>query len=563
VVAARKLELVWPQKEGRLLYRKNAKGITEPYFVGPCAIAPRPLIDVEQTGSEKGKRWSPDSNLLIVGDNLVALRSLLDRYEGKIQLVYIDPPFNTGVAFEEYDDGLEHSIWLTMMRDRLEYLWRLLAEDAAIFIEIDDTEVAGLRLLLDDIFGRKNFVTMISVRRSAGTGHKAINPGPINVTEYIVAYAKDKTRWAQRYVPLMIPRAAYDKAYSSFITNRSASYKNWRFSPLAEVVAEHLKFKSAQLARKSMGAAAFQASYVEFALQNAESVNRFAIPNYAGVSGAARTMIDRSKKSNAVLRLERDRYSDMYFHKGQRILFLSDKIHDTDEGGSGIAEKLTNFWEDISWQGIANEGAVQFLKNKKPERLLDRIIRMNTKPGELVLDSFVGSGTTAAVAHKRGRRWIGCELQSDIAQKAIGRMKGVVAGTDRTGISKVAGWTGGGGFRVMAVGDPLLRKDTHGLSVINPSYKNGLLVQAVCAYEGFELTGDPVLHGKKDSVFAHVTEEFVSTPYVEDLMAHLADGARLRVYATHLQTNLEVPSTARVVKIPRDIRRRYCEDSNG
>ena len=574
-----RLSLTWPHKDKRLLYSYDDEGRPHPHFTDLCPPEPRVLLDVDAYGTEEGKQWDEHSNLLVRGDNLLALRTLAERYTRKVKLIYIDPPFNTGMAFPEYEDGLEHSTWLTMMRDRLELLRDLLTLDGSIWVEIDDTEFAYLSVLMDEIFGRNNRIATVTVKRSAGTGHKAINPGPVNATDFLLGYARLPGRWTYR--PQLVLREKYDTNYSKWIPNRNAPPQSWRFENLADVFARVEGYETATAARRAMGgAAAFKKAMQAYALENHHHVIRFAEPNYDAVSQAARELIDRSRGDDKVHHLVREKHSDMYFHKGQRILFLSDRIYapaeenggngaspadsPEDEGveiGAALAEKLTNFWDDIPWQGIAKEGGVKFPKNKKPEKLLQRVIAMATDKGDLVLDSFAGSGTTGAVAHKMGRRWIMVELGEHAETLALPRLRRVISGEDTSGVSKAEKWQGGGGFRYLTLGEPLIAREPElGLLVLNPEYSNGLLLNAVCLREGFTPTGDRVLHGQGgERAFAHVTEDFVTGDYVENVTAALPDGATVTVYCLAYDSDLERPENVLLRKLPGDLANRYCE----
>ena len=256
-----KLELRWVGKD-RVLLGLDAGG--KPLWGDWPDIDPRPFWQLEQVGDPKAE------NILIKGDNLYALKSLERDFAGKIKCIYIDPPFNTGNAFEHYDDGLEHSIWLSMMKSRLEILKTLLSDDGVIFVEIDDSEQAHLKVLMDEIFGRSNYVLSVAVKRSAATGHKTINPSPVNVCEFIHIYTKRKAKW--KYHPQSVARGDYDWAYKQVLVNRETQFSRWRFEPLAEVVARNLKFGNAKEARKSAGKKNFDDAMVGFALKNSESV---------------------------------------------------------------------------------------------------------------------------------------------------------------------------------------------------------------------------------------------------------------------------------------------------
>lgn len=550
----KRIELTWPHKGEHVLEDPATRKWG---FAGKFDLQGRPLIEVEAFGTEKKTPFSQDnSNLLILGENLFALETLTRLYADSVQFIYIDPPFNTGQEFEAYDDNYNHSVWLSMMEERLEYAYALLSDKGSIAVEIDDSEQAYLKVLLDEQFGRENFIATISVKRSAATGHKAINPGVVNVTEYIHLYAKDKKQW--RYTPLTVPRQGYDKAYNQWIENPSDTCGKWKFNTLANAFAKGAGFADRKEARRALGSS-FNEKMYEFALTKSEHVIRFAIPNYEGVSNAARKQIDASRKSpDKIFHLEREGYSDMFFRDGNRILFLRDKMSNGD-GESGLVEPLTNFWADISWQGIANEGSVELKKGKKPERLIKRFLDLCTGKDDLVIDFFGGSATTAAVAHKMGRRWILIENESEqIYKRAKPRLLGVLAGKDATGISTSVGWKGGGGFRLLTVGAPLIIEDKETKqAILNPTYDNGALVRAVCSHEGFLLTGDELLHGRNGEHFCHVTEEFVDYPLVKKLARKLPSGHTLTVYAIRYRSAMDLPRNVDLRKLDKHLAERY------
>lgn len=385
-------------------------------------------------------------NLLVHGDNLRALEALAPSFGGRVRCVYLDPPFNTGRSFAEYTDSLERSDWASMMRPRLEALVPLLADDASVFAEIDDTELATLLALMDDVFGAANRISTITVVRSAPTGHKAINAGPVHVSDFLLAYAKDKSAW--RYRPQVRMRDGLDPAYGTWLENPDDAPERWRFRPLRAAVAERLGHPSARAAALAMGKAAFDREVAQAALANARHVVRFAQPRYEAIGKAAQRVVDSSRRNpDAVLVLEREGRPPFIVRGGNRILFLRDKVRVVG-GRPAIVEPLTNVWDDVPFQGIAREGGVVFSRNKKPERLVARVLAMATDPGDWVLDPFLGSGTTAAVAHKMGRRWIGIESGDHLVTLAEPRLRRIVAGEDRTGISRETGFAGGGGFAV-------------------------------------------------------------------------------------------------------------------
>ena len=374
-------------------------------------------------------------NVVIHGDNLDAMGRLARAgFAGRFRCIYVDPPFNSGRRFAEYEDARTPAEWLAMMRDRLGAARALLAEEGAIFVEIDDTELGQLLGVMDEIFGRAQRISTITVVRSAATGHKAHNRGPVNVTDFLLVYARDRKQW--RCQQLVRPRSRYDAAYGTWLENPRDPCSKWRFKPLAT----H--------ARATLGAKATRQDVENFAVEHAEHVVRFAQPRYEAVSREAQAHIDRSvREPERVLRLVRAPRKDLILRAGNRVLFLADKV--SSEGGRRqLVEPLTNLWDDVPFQGIAREGGARFVRNKKPERLLARVIALSTDPGDWVLDPFLGSGTTAAVAHKMGRRWVGIERGDHLDALCLPRLGRVVDGTDATGVTRAFEWRGGGGFHV-------------------------------------------------------------------------------------------------------------------
>jgi adenine-specific DNA-methyltransferase len=387
--------------------------------------------------------------MLVHGDNLVALRALEGRFAGKIRCAYLDPPYNTGRTFAEYTDARAPEEWDAMMRPRLEALRPLIADDGAVVVEIDDTQLASLTLSMDAVFGAQNRISTITIVRSAPTGHKAINAGPVHVSDFLLVYAKDRKRW--RYRPQLRVRATFDSAYSTWLDDPDAKHSRWTFRPLKAAVAAALGHASSRDATRALGRDAFLARVHAHALRKARHVIRFAQPRYEAIGREAQRIVDRSREApDCVFVLEREGRPPFIVRGGNRILFLADKVREVD-GQPAIVEPLTNVWDDVPFQGIAREGGVVFSRNKKPERLVARVLAMATDPGDWVIDPFLGSGTTAAVAHKLGRRWIGIESGDHLVTLAEPRLRRVVDGTDATGITAVSGFRGGGGFVVATV----------------------------------------------------------------------------------------------------------------
>lgn len=501
-MSKQKLELTWVGKEKR------------------PKLEPRILVEEQERSYHAKHRVTENDifdNRLIFGDNLLALKALEQEFSGKVKCVYIDPPFNTQQAFEHYDDGYEHSIWLGLIRDRAEALRRLMSDDGTLFVHIDDNELGYLIVLLDEVFGRVNRVSVVSFKQGSATGHKSINPGVVSTTNFILIYAKNKSKWAPNRV--FTARAERDKRYGQYIENYDDPFEAWRFITLASAFADSLGLPERGL-KKALGDE-YEEKISAFVLKNAGRVIQLARPDYSAVSSAAREMIDASRATpSVVMKLERDGYSNMYFTGGQRILFYSDKLKLID-GEYVAGEPLTSLWDDILSNNLHNEGGVDFPKGKKPEALIKRCFDLATKPGDIILDSFAGSGTTGAVAHKMGRRWIMVELGEHCHTHVIPRLKTVVNGEDQGGISKAVGWQGGGGFRYYKLAPSLIVNDRWDNPVINPEYNAAQLAEALAKLEGFTYAPSEVKwwqHGhSSERDFIYVTTQNLSAEQLQAL----------------------------------------------
>ncbi|HHK2235607.1 site-specific DNA-methyltransferase [Microvirgula aerodenitrificans] len=497
-----KLELNWLGKEKR------------------PKLEPRILLEDASKSFHASHRFSENDyfdNRLIFGDNLLALKALEQEFSGKVKCVYIDPPFNTKQAFEHYDDGYEHSIWLGLIRDRAEALRRLMSDDGTLFVHIDDNELGYLIVLLDEVFGRANRVSVVSFKQGSATGHKSINPGVVSTTNFILIYAKNKSIWSPNRV--FTARAERDKRYGQFIENFTEPYSTWRFTTLTKAFAQNLGISEKGI-KKTLGDE-YEELLSEFVMKHAQQVVRLARPDYNAVSSEARATIDESKAVlGNVLLLEREAHSNMYFTNGERILFYSDKLKLID-GQYVAGEPLTSLWDDILSNNLHNEGGVEFPKGKKPEALIKRCLDLATKPGDIVLDSFAGSGTTGAVAHKMGRRWIMVELGEHCHTHVIPRLQSVISGEDQGGISKAVGWQGGGGFRYYKLAPSLIVNDRWGNPVINTEYNATQLAEALAKLEGFTYTPSEVQwwqHGhSSERDFIYVTTQNLSAEQLQAL----------------------------------------------
>ena len=467
-----KLELTWIGKENR------------------PRLEPRILVeDAEKSYHAKHRVSENDifDNRLIHGDNLLALKALEQEFAGKVKCIYIDPPYNTGSAFEHYDDGVEHSLWLSLMRERLVILWRLLSNDGSFWISIDDYEMPYLRVLMDEVCGRESFVASnVWQKRYSRENREAIG----DVHEYILLYAKsrDAFKTSRNLLPLTDEQK---KVYKNPTKDPKGP---WRTIPIT--------------------AQAGHATKSQF---------------YSIVSPSGKTF---DPPTGNCWRYSKDAFERLraegriYFGKGGNsqpttIRYLSE-----------VSGAVPWTWWPHDEVGHNDEAKKEMLSlfNKetlfetpKPERLLHRIIHIATNPGDLVLDSFLGSGTTAAVAHKMGRRWIGIELGEHCHTHCLPRLKKVVDGADPGGITEAVGWKGGGGFRYYRLAPSLLTQDKWGNWVISQEYNAPMLAEAVCKLEGFS-------YAPSDSVYwqhGHSTERdflYVTTASLNhDQLQQLSD----------------------------------------
>ena len=380
-----------------------------------------------------------NENLVLKGNNLISLHSLANQFQSRVKLIYIDPPFNIGSDSFKYNDNFSHSSWLTFMKKRLEIAKECLRPDGTIFIHIDDTELGYLIALADEILGRNNRVNVLTFKQGSATGHKSINPGCVTTTNFILIYARNREQWEPNQ---LFTRRERNKRYNKYITNRGSSHDQWEFTTLARAFAESQSIPSKD-AKKQIPD--YESKLMDFILANGDSVIRLAVPDYDSVGAEVKRAIDRSKREpRVVIHLPRTGYPDMYFLQGERILFYSDIFKEID-GEMITGEPLTSLWDDVPSHNLHNEGGVTLRNGKKPEGLLRRILEMCTETGDIVMDFLSGSGTTAAVAHKMGLKYIAIEKLEYGGNDTTIRLCNVIEG-DSSGISGAVGWKGGGDF---------------------------------------------------------------------------------------------------------------------
>lgn len=550
-----KLELTWVSKYDR---EEN--------------LEPRILVE------DESKSYGDDDTgcMLIHGDNLLALRALENEYAGSIRCIYIDPPYNSGSAFEYYDDNLEHSQWLCMMSERLKILRNLLAVDGSIWIQIDDEEQAYLKILCDQIFGRSNFINMVSVnmKNIAGASGGGEDKRLKKNCEYILAYAKEYS-----ILPLFNGPYIYTEM-AELIQQYMDEGKSWKYTSVLVNSGEKKYIGSTVdgdgneikvYERQGVKTLSINQIAKQDKITLKEAYQKYGIHVFRTTNAqtSIRTrIIDFRKKNNItapILSIEyipktgknRGIVYEQFYKDDICNLFVW--LRDTSEIIDGQLYKKDlqgTYWDMNAWmKNLTKEGSVEFSNGKKPEQLIRQIIEMTTKPGEYVLDSFLGSGTTAAVAQKLGRKWIGIELGNHAYSHCKPRLDKVIDGNDSGGITKDIDWTGGGGYKFYELADSLLVKNPK-LPVyqINPSYTFDMVAEAICKIEGFTYAPQGEFHGhSSENRFIHVTMEFVNTKYIQSLMKNLGERQSLLIYCKRMQSDMNLPVNVEVRRIPKDL----------
>ncbi len=479
-MSKQKLELTWIGKEKR------------------PKLEPRILLEDPDKSYHAKHRVSDDDifdNRLIFGDNLLALKALEQEFTGKVKCVFIDPPYNTGSAFAHYDDGLEHSIWLGLMRDRLEIIKRLLADEGSLWITIDDNEAHYLKVLCDEIFGRSSFIASnVWQKRYSRENREAIG----DAHDYVMLYAKnpDCFKRIRNRVPITEEQAKIYKNPNNHPRGR------WRAIPM-----------TAQGYRPNQ-------------------MYKIVAPGGAvHVPPEGRCWSTVEPEFRKLLAEGR-----IYFGKdgnGQpNIIRFLDEVE-------GMVPWTWWPHEEVGHNDEAKKemhglfGKDNVFDTPKPERLLQRVLHIATNPGDIVLDSFGGSGTTGAVAHKMGRRWLMVELGEHCHTHIIPRLKKVIDGDDKGGVTESTGWQGGGGFRYYRLAPSLIVNDRWGNPVINPEYNGAQLAEALAKLEGFTYAPSETLwwqHGySSERDFICVTTQNLSAEQLQALSDEVGSDASLLV----------------------------------
>lgn len=522
-----RLELTWPNKDRFLLVPKGEDG--KPVWVDrdhPAANEVR-ITDFTDTVGEVNQADPHADNLLFVGDSLDALRVLAEvpeyraHYRGKVKLAYWDPPFNTGQTFTHYDDWMEHSTWLSFMRDRLLLMKELLAPDGSIWVHLDDAEQHRMRTLLDEVFGAENFIATITWQKSDSPRNSARY---LSVDQdYIHLYARDAARWRPRRLPRTAEADAIYKnpdADPRGLWLAGDPYANKPYSlGLYEIVGPTGRRFTPPPGRF------WRISEEKFWALDADG------RIYWGPDRSARPSIKRylSEVSDLVPRT-------MWTHS------------EVGSNRTSNAEMKKLF-----------PGAVSFA-TPKPERLLQRILQVATAEEDIVLDCFAGSGTTAAVAHKMGRRWVTMEvLPSTVEAFTRQRLAKVVAGEDPGGVTESADWTGGGGFRVVTVGPSMYEETPFGVMLADWA-TNGRFARAVAGQLGFEWQGasDSPFCGSRGRMRLAVFDGAVGIEEARQVVSALGEKERVTIVAKSVLPGVEEFLTehsrgSRVRKAPRDV----------
>ncbi len=493
------------------------KGKLELTWVGKYeerALEPRILME----DREKSYGAPDTGNMLIHGDNLLALRALEQEFTGKVKCIYIDPPYNTGAAFEHYDDNLEHSQWLNLMRPRLELLWTLLANDGSIWISIDNDEEHYLKILCDEIFGRKNFMTSCTwQQRTTRENRKAFSEDCERILIYCVHPEKftetRNTLALSKAVKLRYKNPDNDPRGPWQSVSVNAQGGHGTASQFYDFVAPSGKIHKLPAGRCWL--------YTWPVMQQMITDNRI----WFGTSGQN---APREKKF----------LSEAKVGLTPNTLWLADDVGTNDAAKKEI---IALFGDNV-------------FDTPKPERLIQRIIHIASNPGDLVLDSFLGSGTTAAVAQKMGRRWIGIELGDQAYSHCKTRLDKVIDG-EQGGISNEVNWHGGGGYRFYELADPLLVKSpVLPVHQVNPKYTWAMVAEAVCKIEGFIYAPSGDFQGhSSEKRFIHVTREFVNSRYITSVMKTLGEDQALLIYCIKFQARMRLPENVEIKRIPKDL----------
>jgi adenine-specific DNA-methyltransferase len=512
MIQMNKLELTW--------VNKNAK----------YKIEPRILLNDPAKDYHSSIRVSQDDlfdNKLIFGDNLLALKALEQEYTGKIKCIFIDPPYNTGNAFTHYDDGVEHSLWLSLIKERLVILRKLLSDDGSIWISIDDNEVHYLKVLCDEIFGRSNYKTTITWQRKYSVSNNF--KGIATICDFVLVYSK-----TENFQNNLLPRTKESTArYSNPDNDPRGDWKSVDY--LNQATPEKRPNLCYDIINPNNGNI----------IKNTKKAWKYD-PNTHQKHVVENRIWWGKSGTNSVPALK---------------LFLSE-VRDGMTPHNWWPHEEVGHTDEAKKEMIALYGARNVFDTPKPERLIKRVLEIATNEGDLVLDSFAGSGTTGAVAHKMGRKWIMVELGEHCHTHIIPRMQKVIDGDDKGGISKAVNWQSGGGFRYYSLAPSLLEKDQWDNWVINKEYKPEMLAEAICKLEGFTYSPSEIEWWNQgystETDFITVTTQNLSIEKLEQLSEAVGSDRTLLVCCTAFRCNPDQFANLTIKKIPKMVLNR-CE----
>lgn len=442
-------------------------------------------------------------NMLIHGDNLLALKALEQDYAGKVKCIYIDPPYNTGNAFEHYDDGVEHSLWLNLMKPRLTLLHKLLATDGSIWISIDDDESHYLKVLCDEVFGRRNFVSNVIWEKKYSPQNDA--KWLSDSHDHILVYAKNKDIWR----PNLLPRTyEMDKRYKNPDNDPRGVWKSSDFSVKTYSTANDYPIN----------------------LPSGRIVN----PPESRCWVSSKDRFEELIKENRI----------WFGSTGNNVPSVKKFLTEVQ---AGSVSKTIWFRTEVGDNQEAKKETKVFdsesvFSTPKPERLIERVLFLGSNNNDIILDSFLGSGTTAAVAQKMGRRWIGIELGEHAKTHCYPRLKQVVDG-EQGGISKAVNWKGGGGFKFYTLAPPLLSEDKFGNMVINAEYDAQMLAAAMAKHEGFTFQPDEQKYWKQgrssEQDYIFTTTQYLTRAMLDSIAVDLLEEESLLICCTQYEAGLE------------------------
>lgn len=489
-------------------------------------LEPRILLeDADKSYCAKARVTDNDiyNNILIQGDNLLALKALEQEFTGKVKCVFIDPPYNTGSAFSHYDDGVEHSLWLSLMQDRVRILHNLLAKQGSLWVTLDDNEAHYFRVMCDEIFGRANFIADIAWQKkySPGNNEKGISSDH----DHVLVWAKERDSWEWN----LLPRT--DKQDSAYKNPDNDPRGLWKASDLTR--AEH-RDRDFYPIKTPSGKEVWPAAGRSWS-RPPDEIERLRTDNrlWFGPKGDAKPSLKRflTEVQDGVV---------------ARTIWLRDEAGDNEQAKKEAKEF----------------NSADIFATPKPERLIQRIIHVATRPGELVLDSFAGSGTTGAVAHKMGRRWIMVELGQHCETHIVPRLRKVIDGEDKGGITEAADWKGGGGFRYFRLAPSLLEKDAWDNWVISKEYDAIKVTQAVCKLMGFVYQPDEThywMQGRSSETdFIYVTTQSLTHEQLAAISEEVGEERTLLVCCKAFRANADAFPNLTVRKIPQAVLRK-CE----